>query len=592
MWHQAWAWLRDTLPLLQWLPDYTTEALRGDATAGLTVGVMLIPQGMAYAVIAGVPPIYGLYAGLVPLLVYPLIGSSRHLALGPVSIDMLIIAAGVGAIAQAGTERYVALAILLTAMVGLLQMAMGAMKLGFVANLLSRPVIAGLTTAASFIIAISQIGSLLGVELGRSQYIHVLLIEAVQNAGNTHLLTLGIGTASIVLLMGLPRWLPKVPEALIVVVAGTLAGWGFGLREKGVSVVGSIPQGLPAPELWALSFSDLNTLLPAAITLALVQFMKDISLDRIFAARHGYTIDANRELIGVGAGNFFGSLFQSIPASGSFSRSAVNEQSGARTALANVFAAGVIALTLLFLTPLFYHLPTPVLAAIIIVSGFGLFDLRELRSLFKARRRDGYIALFTAGCTLFIGIQEGILLGIGTSVVAMLYRISRPNVAELGHVPGTRLFRDLDRFEQAARLRDIMVLRVDAAFSFANAEYFKDFILEKSEREGRPVKVVIVDGSSINGLDTTAIDALFSVTESLEEEGIELHLTGLIGPVREVVRRSGLHALLGENKFHLDPHQAVVSVLERWDAAEGTDRVTHYFNMADSEETEATPAAS
>lgn len=592
MWHQAWAWLRDTLPLLQWLPDYTTEALRGDATAGLTVGVMLIPQGMAYAVIAGVPPIYGLYAGLVPLLVYPLIGSSRHLALGPVSIDMLIIAAGVGAIAQAGTERYVALAILLTAMVGLLQMAMGAMKLGFVANLLSRPVIAGLTTAASFIIAISQIGSLLGVELGRSQYIHVLLIEAVQNAGNTHLLTLGIGTASIVLLMGLPRWLPKVPEALIVVVAGTLAGWGFGLREKGVSVVGSIPQGLPAPELWTLSFSDLNTLLPAAITLALVQFMKDISLDRIFAARHGYTIDANRELIGVGAGNFFGSLFQSIPASGSFSRSAVNEQSGAQTALANVFAAGVIALTLLFLTPLFYHLPTPVLAAIIIVSGFGLFDLRELRSLFKARRRDGYIALFTAGCTLFIGIQEGILLGIGTSVVAMLYRISRPNVAELGHVPGTRLFRDLDRFEQAARLRDIMVLRVDAAFSFANAEYFKDFILEKSEREGRPVKVVIVDGSSINGLDTTAIDALFSVTESLEEEGIELHLTGLIGPVREVVRRSGLHALLGENKFHLDPHQAVVSVLERWDAAEGTDRVTHYFNMADSEETEATPAAS
>ena len=592
MWNQAWAWLRDTLPLFQWLPDYTREALRGDATAGLTVGVMLIPQGMAYAVIAGVPPIYGLYAGLVPLLVYPLIGSSRHLALGPVSIDMLIIAAGVGAIAQAGTERYVALAILLTAMVGLLQMAMGAMKLGFVANLLSRPVIAGLTTAASFIIAISQIGSLLGVELGRSQYIHVLLIEAVQNAGNTHLLTLGIGTASIVLLMGLPRWLPKVPEALIVVVAGTLAGWGFGLREKGVSVVGSIPQGLPAPELWALSFSDLNTLLPAAITLALVQFMKDISLDRIFAARHGYTIDANRELIGVGAGNFFGSLFQSIPASGSFSRSAVNEQSGARTALANVFAAGVIALTLLFLTPLFYHLPTPVLAAIIIVSGFGLFDLRELRSLFKARRRDGYIALFTAGCTLFIGIQEGILLGIGTSVVAMLYRISRPNVAELGHVPGTRLFRDLDRFEQAARLRDIMVLRVDAAFSFANAEYFKDFILEKSEREGRPVKVVIVDGSSINGLDTTAIDALFSVTESLEEEGIELHLTGLIGPVREVVRRSGLHALLGENKFHLDPHQAVVSVLERWDAAEGTDRVTHYFNMADSEETEATPAAS
>jgi len=592
MWHRAWAWLLDTLPIFRWLPDYSTASLRGDMTAGLTVGVMLIPQGMAYAVIAGVPPIYGLYAGLVPLLIYPLIGSSRHLALGPVSIDMLIVAAGVGALAEAGTEQYIAYAILLTAMVGLMQMAMGAMQLGFVANLLSRPVIAGLTTAAAFIIAFSQIGSLLGVELGRSQYVHVLLADAAQNVGRTHWLTLGIGTLSIVLLVALPRWMPLLPESLLVVVGGTLAGWGFSLREKGVSVVGSIPQGLPGPEMFALSFSDLNALLPAAVTLALVQFMKDISLDRIFAARHGYTIDANRELIGVGAGNFFGSLFQSIPASGSFSRSAVNEQAGAQTALANVFAAAVIALTLLFLTPLFYHLPTPVLAAIIIVAGFSLIDLRELRSLFKARRRDGYIALFTAVCTLFIGIQEGILLGIGASVIAVLFRISRPNMAELGHVPGTRRFRDLERFEQAVRLRDIMVLRVDASFSFANAEYLKDFILEKSEREGRNVDVVIVDGSSINGLDTTAIEALFSVTESLEEQDIEFHLTGLIGPVREVVRRSGLHALLGENKFHLDTHEAVVSVLERWDAAEGTDRIDQYFATTDREKKASTPAAS
>ncbi|PSQ73897.1 MAG: sodium-independent anion transporter [Bacteroidetes bacterium QH_9_64_21] len=592
MWNRAWAWLLNTLPIFQWLPDYTTASLRGDMTAGLTVGVMLIPQGMAYAVIAGVPPIYGLYAGLVPLLTYPLFGSSRHLALGPVSIDMLIVAAGVGALAEAGTAQYVAYAILLTAMVGLLQMVMGIMQLGFVANLLSRPVIAGLTTAAAFIIAFSQLGGILGVDLGRSQYVHVLLADAVRNVGDTHLLTLGIGMTSIVLLVALPRLMPLIPEALIVVAGGTLAGWGFDLQEKGVSVVGDIPQGLPAPELFALSFSDLNALLPAAITLALVQFMKDISLDRIFATRHGYTIDANRELIGVGAGNFVGSLFQSIPASGSFSRSAVNEQAGAQTALANVFAAGVIALTLLFLTPLFYHLPTPVLAAIIIVAGFSLIDLHELRDLFQARRRDGYIALFTAVCTLFIGIQEGILLGIGASVIAVLFRISRPNMAELGHVPGTRLFRDLDRFEHAVRLKDIMVLRVDASFSFANAEYFKDFILEKSEQEGRNVDIVIVDGSSINGLDTTAVEALFSVTESLEEQGIEFHLTGLIGPVREVVRRSGLHALMGENKFHLDPHEAVVSVLERWDAAEDTDRTDQYFATTDREKKASTPAAS
>jgi len=592
MWQRARTALQETFFISQWAPDYTVGALRSDAMAGLTVGVMLIPQGMAYAVIAGVPPIYGLYAGLVPLLVYPLFGSSRHLALGPVSIDMLIIAAGVGALAEAGTDRYVALAILLTGMVGLMQMGMGALKLGFVANLLSRPVIAGLTTAAAFIIAFSQIGSLIGVEVGRSQYIHVLLMEALQRIGDAHLLTLGIGVASLVLLVGLPRLVPLVPEALVVVILGTAAGWGFQLDEKGVSVIGAIPDGLPMPDMWAVNFADLNTLLPAAITLALVQFMKDISLGRIFAARHGYTIDPNRELIGVGAGNVVGSLFQSIPASGSFSRSAVNEQAGAQTALANVFAALVIALTLLFLTPLFYYLPTPVLAAIIIVAGFSLLDLRELRSLFKARRRDGYIALFTAFCTLFIGIQEGILLGIGASVVAVLFRISRPNVAELGHVPGTHLYRDMERFEQAVRLKDIMVLRVDASFSFANAEYFKDFILEKSEREGRNVEVVVVDGSSINDLDTTAIGALSSVVETLEEEGIELHLTGLIGPVREVVRRSGLYTLLGPDCFHLDPHEAVVSVLERWDAEDGGDRVDNYFDTTERENKEATPAAS
>lgn len=592
MWQRAWGTLQHALYITEWLPDYTRTALRGDATAGLTVGVMLIPQGMAYAVIAGVPPIYGLYAGLVPLLVYPFFGSSRHLALGPVSLDMIIIAAGVGALAQTGTDRYVALAILLTAMVGVIQVIMGTIQLGFVANLLSRPVIAGLTSAAAFIIAGSQIGNLIGVEVSRSQYVHVLVQEAVQRVGEAHLLTLSIGGVCLAALVLLPRWAPLIPEALVVVIGSTLAGWGFGLDERGVEVVGSIPKGLPMPELWSVGFSDLNALFPAAITLALVQFMKDVSLGRLFGSRHGYTIDANRELIGVGAGNLFGSLFQSIPASGSFSRSAVNDQAGAHTPLANIFAALIIALTLLFLTPLFYYLPMSALAAIIIVAGFSLIDLQEIRNLFKARRRDGYIALFTALSILFIGIQEGILLGIGASVIIVLFRISRPNVAELGHVPGTRLFRDLERFEQAVRLKDIMVLRVDASFSFANAEYFKDFILDKSEREGRTVDVVIVDGSSINDLDTTAIGALFSVVESLEEQDIELHLTGLIGPVREVVRRSGLYALLGVEKFHLDPHEAVVNVLERWDAQDGEDRVERYFATTEPEKKEATPAAS
>ena len=577
MWQRVWTGFLESLTLTRWLSDYSSETLQHDMTAGLTVGVMLIPQSMAYAVIAGLPPIYGLYGALVPLLVYPVFATSRQLAIGPQALDMLILAAGLGAIVQVGTGEYVVLAIVVTAMVGLLQIAMGAMQLGFVANLLSRPVITGLTSAAALIIVFSQLGSLLGLDLGNSKYVHVVIWRAVQHLGEIHLLSMGIGAAGIALLILLPKLHRLIPEALVVVVLTTGASYAFSFEEKGVSVIGSIPMGLPDLSLPAADPATLKTLLPAAVTLALVQFMKNVSLGRVFAARHGYSIDANKELVGIGSANLVG---------------AVNDQTGARTPLANWFTAGVIALTLLFLTPLFYYLPTPALAAIIIVAGASLIDLHELQDLFKARRRDGYMALFTAACTLLIGIQEGILLGIGASVIGVLYRISRPNVAELGHVPGTRHFRDLERFGQAARLRDIMVLRVDASFSFANAEYFKDFILEKSEREGRNVEVVIVDGSSMNGLDTTAIEALFSVAESLDENGIELHLTGLIGPVREVVRRSGLHALLGEEKFHLDPHSAVVSVLQQWDAEDDTDRTEQYFAAAEPERQEPTPTAS
>jgi SulP family sulfate permease len=592
MWSSLWTRFQDTLSILNWLPAYTQEAARSDAAAGLTVGVMLIPQGMAYAMIAGMPPIYGLYAALVPLLVYPLFATSRHLAVGPTAIDMLIVGTGLGAVAQAGTDRYLLLAVVLTAMVGAIQIGMGLAKFGFVANLLSRPVVAGLTTAAAFIISFSQLGTLLGVDLPRSQFVYVQLRQALQHIGEVHMLSLGVGAACIAVLVGLPRWQPLLPEALVVAVGATLASWFYGFAEAGVTVVGDIPGGLPAPTLAVPSAGDLRALLPTAGTLALVQFLNVITLGRTFAARHGYAIDANRELIGIGAANLAGGIFRSVPISGSFSRSAVNDQAGASTPLANVFTAVIIALALLFLTPLVYHLPMPALAAIIIVSGVGLVDLSEVRALFRARRRDGAIALFTTACTLIVGIQEGIILGIAASMVAVLYRISRPNLAELGHVPGTRLFRDRDRFPHAVRIQDMMILRVDAAFSFANAEYFKDFLLEKGESEGRNVRVVILDGTSINALDTTAIRALKSTVEALEAQGIELHLSGLIGPVREVVRRSGLHDLMGERSFHMDPHDAVVSILARWDREDGGDRVARYFASTEPENKAATPAAS
>jgi len=584
-------WFGHLMPVTGWLSEYGITDARADVTAGITVGVMLVPQGMAYAVIAGLPPIYGLYAALAPLVIFPFLTTSRHMSWGPTALDMLIVAAGLSALAEAGTDRYVALAILLTALVGLMQIAMGVAQLGFVANLLSRPVIAGLTVAAALIIGFSQLGNLLGVELARSQFVHFLAWEAIQRAVETNGPSVAIGLASMAVLVGLPRWQPLLPEALVVVAGATVASWGFGLRAEGVEIVGRIPKGLPGPSLPAIGAGDLGALLPAAITLALVQFMKNISLGRVFAARHRYALDANRELVGMGAANLCGSFFQAIPSSGSFSRTAVSAQAGVRTSLSNLVAAAIIALTLLFLTPLFYYLPMPALAAIIMVAGFSLIDLDELKALFEAKERDGMIALFTAACTLFIGIQEGILLGIGASVTAVLYRISRPNVAELGHVPGTRLFRDLDRFDQAERIKGVLVLRVDASFSFANAEYFKDFILE-SERGGRDIRAVVIDGTSINDLDTTAVEALHSVIETLDDRGIELYFTGLIGPVREVVVRSGLFEKLGGEHFHMGPHDAVVYILETWDAADEGERLARYHHDAEQKERASTPTAS
>jgi SulP family sulfate permease len=582
--------LRRALPALDWLSEYDLRDARGDLSAGLTVGVMLIPQGMAYAVLAGVPPIYGLYAALLPPLVYPLFGSSRHLAVGAVAVDMVIIAAGAGAVAEPGSPEYVGVAILLAALVGVTELAMGAARLGFLANLLSRPVIAGFTAAASLIILFSQLGNLLGLELARTQYIHVVTLQAVSRIGSVSLPSLAVGLGSIGLLLATRRLGPTFPSELVVLVLATVAGWALDLGAHGVMLVGEVPGGLPAVRLPGLTVEELAGLGPTVLTLALVQFMSVVSVGRVVSARYRYTIEPNRELVGIGAANLVGSLFQAIPASGSFSRTAVNEQAGARTPASNLVSAGLVALSLLFLTPLFRYMPMSALAAIIMVAATGLIDVRELRSLFEIQPSDGYVALLTFLATLTVGIQEGLLLGITAAVIVILYRLSRPNVAELGHLPATRSFRSLQNFDEARPIDGLLILRVEAGFSFFNASFFKDYILGKS-RADRPVRAVIIDGLSINFLDSTAVEELQEVVGTLREWGIEMHFTGLTGPVREVVNRSGLGDFVGEDHFHIAPHYAVIDVLDRWDEAEGGNRLERYWRTTRRERDEVEPTA-
>jgi len=581
--------LRRALPILEWAPDYGVEAARDDLVAGITVGVMLIPQGMAYAVLAGVPPLYGLFASLVPLLVYPIFGTSRHMAVGISAVSMVIVAAGVGQVAEAGTPEYIALALLLTAAVGLVEIAMGVARLGFLANLISRPVIDGFAFGAALIIAAGQLGNLLGVEVGRSQYVYRLVRNAAVGLGEAHPPTVILGLGTIGALVGLRKWRSSFPAELAVVAVGAAAAWALGLEEAGVELVGKIPSGLPVPGVVDLSPGAVSDLLPTIGTVAAVQFMAVISLTRVFAARHRYRVDPNQELVAIGATNLVGSFFQSVPVSGSFSRSTVNERAGARTSLANVFAAGMIAVALLFLTPLLYYIPMPVLAGIIIVAAADLVEFQELRFLFRAKTSDGYVALVTFATTLTLGLQEGMLTGIAAATLALLYRISRPHVAELGHLTSTRSFKRLERFEEAEPMDGLLVLRVESGFSFFNASFLRDYILDKSRE--RDVRAVVIDGMSINYLDTTAVESLEEVTRTLEDWGIEIHFAGLTAPVRDVMENSGLGKMVGEDRFHIDPYHAVLDILERRDQEEGTRRLEAYEEAAEQEQEEVEPTS-
>lgn len=569
-------WLKKTFRITTWLPNYNTHKFKGDLTAGLTTGVMFIPQGMAYAVIAGVPPIYGLYAGVIPLLIYPLFGTSKNLSIGPVAIDMLIVAAGVGLLAEPNTDRYITLTILLTLMAGGLQLIMGSMRLGAIFNIFSRPVIAGFTLAAPLIIAFSQLNYLLGIELPQTQYIIQIIEEILLQLNQIHVQTFLWGVAAIVLIALFKYIKPIFPASVVILVASIFLSWMMNLGSSGIELVGSIPTGLPSLSLPEINFNNMRELLPTALTLALVQFMSVASLGQTFAKRNNYIIDANHELVAIGASNFFGSLFRSIPVSGSFSRSAASEQANVQTPFANFITSFVIIATLLFLTPLFYYLPMPILAAIIIVSALNLIDISELRFLYRTRRSEGMIAIFTAACTLLIGIQEGILLGVVASMILMLYKYSRPNVAELGIIPGTRLFKNMERNPEAKPIEGVMILRVDASFSFVNADFFRDYIIEKSRERNESTRYVIIDGSTINTLDTTAVDQIKSMISTLENWDIELYITGLKGPVRDIVDKSGLREFLGPDHFFRDPHEAVSEILGIIDKEDQTSRLDDY----------------
>ncbi len=567
------------VPILVWLPSYSRELLTRDLSAGITTAVMLVPQAMAYSLLAGLPPVIGLYASIVPLVLYAVFGTSRQLAVGPVAMVSLLVASGVGALAPSGSAEYVTYAVLLALMVGAIQLLMGAGRLGFLTNFLSHPVLSGFTSAAALIIGFSQLGQFFGVKLERSHYIHDTLIGLVRKAEAIHGYTLAIGAASVALLVLLKRIDKRFPSALVAVAGGTVAVWALGLAEKGVSVVGEIPPGLPSPELPSLDVGAAGALLPTAMTIALVGFMESIAVAKAFARRNGYDVDANQEFVGLGIANLGGALFQAYPVTGGFSRTAVNAEAGAKTGLAAIVTAAVVAITLLFLTPLFYYLPKAVLAAIIMTAVFGLVDFREVKHLWRVKRSDLVLLLLTFVATLSLGIDNGILAGVGASLVWFVVRTTRPHFAVLGRLPGTRTYRNTARHPDAEVDPSLLVIRMDAQFYFGNMSFLRQALRKLEAEQVGPLRAVIIDGSSINQLDSSADAALHEVRDDLACRDVALYFAGVKGPVLDVMKRSGFYEKLGADHFFFDvadacdaAHQHAVSAPPAPTQASGADR--------------------
>ena len=560
--------LRRWLPIVSQLEGYDRHQLRADLSAGVTVGVMLIPQGMAYALIAGVPPVYGLSASLVPLVVYALIGTSRHLAVGPVALVAFLVAAAVAPLADGDPQRYVVLTWLLASMVGVLQIAMGLLRFGFLTNFLSHPVLAGFTSAAALIIGASQLGHLLGINLPRSSHIHDILPAIAGQLGSVHVPTLLAGVAGIIVLVGLRRIKPTFPGALVVVGLSTLLVWAFGLHEADMRIVGTVPGGLPAPVVPAMwDVQAMWALLPVALTIALVGFMESYAVSKVYAARHRYDVAPNHELVGLGAANFVGAFFQAFPVTGGFSRTAVNAQAGARTVLAGVFSAVSIALTLLFLTDLFYYLPNAVLAAIVLVAVANLLDWKEAQHLWRTDRRDFAMLAVTFAATLALGIEAGILVGVLASLTALVYASSRPHAAVCGRIPGTRVYRNIERHPEVEILPEVTVFRIDATLSFVNAEFLRDRVRELVE-DGPPPYGFVFDFHAVNGVDSTALHQLEQIVQLLRDKGITPYCAGVKGPVMDRFRRVGLDHRIGTDHIHLE----VASAVEAARAQVTTDR--------------------
>ena len=496
-------------PITKDLLTYNKSTLYSDLIAGLSIAVIVIPQGLAYAMIAGLPPIYGLYAALVPQFIHGIMGTSRHPAVGPVALDSLVVAIALGALSLSGIGEVVAAAIFLATMVGILQITMGLLQMGVLANYLSRPVISGFTSAAAIIIGLNQVEHLLGLQIESSNQIQKMLLSVAQNFNETHLITVVVGVSAMSLILVTKKYFSKFPSSLLVSVFGVLLIWSTRWDLHGVEIVGHIPAGLPNFDLLTVSPELVRDMLPFALTLAVIGYVEIISITKeLEEQEEKYFLKPNKELMALGTANLVGSFFQSYPVSASFSRSAVKFQSGALTGMTAVFSASIVGLTLLFFTSLFFYLPIAVLAGIIMVAVIRLINIRYAIDLYKTRRDEFFLLLITCLLTLFVGISQGILIGTLLSLLLMVIRTSKPHYAILAKVSGTNYYKNISRFETDANIDvNILILRFDAQLFFGNRDYFRKIVFEEIEKKPN-LKGFILVARGITYVDSSGLSTL------------------------------------------------------------------------------------
>lgn len=541
------------LPILSWARDYNSTVLANDLMAAVIVTIMLIPQSLAYAMLAGLPPVVGLYASILPLLAYALFGTSRTLAVGPVAVVSLMTAAAAGNIAASGSPEYLGAAIALALISGGILLVMGLFRLGFLANLLSHPVISGFITASGIIIAASQLKHIMGIE-GGGQNLLDIVSSFSASIGDAHGPTIAIGVAAMAFLFwakrGLKPLLTRIgladrPADLIAkagpvfaVLATTLAVAFFNLGDRGVATVGVIPSGLPPVAIPALNPDLWSQLFVGALLISVIGFVESVSVAQTLAAKRRQRIDPDQELIGLGGANIASAVSGGYPVTGGFARSVVNFDAGAETPAAGAYTAIGIALATVFLTPLLFHLPIATLAATIIVAVLGLVDLRKPAELWRYSKSDFAAIIGTIGITLFAGVETGVIIGVALSLILHLWRSSRPHAAVVGRVPTTEHFRNIDRHEVITSPY-ILTVRIDESLSFLNARWLEEFVLEQVASQSE-VRHVILMCSAVNAIDASGLEALEAINHRLADTGLALHLSEVKGPVMDRLEHSNL----------------------------------------------------